>query len=163
MDDIDLKRIGGLVIVVLVASAIASFGFNAVSVNPAIPETDLVVRDAPGPGELNTTDTVRIFSVEHVGGDAVPMGELSIVIGTRASGLQFHEVNNWTDRANGVTYVARVNGGSIRSTDDFQEGDIITVRKTAGSFASGDTYEVHVRVFHRPSEAVLADEMLEID
>lgn len=160
----DTRSVVLLLGVVLVATAVASFGFNALSTNPLVPNATLIVSDAPEEWAWNRSGTVEMATVRHAEGETLNLTDIEVVVGSRAQGLRFNASNDWSTTVAGITYDASLNGAAIATsnTGRFEPGDTLTIRKVAGTRAGTTPFEIKVRVFHRPSSTVLAGRVVEI-
>lgn len=154
-DGVDARRVVALLVIVLAASVVASFGFNALTTNPLVPEATLTIADAPEPAKLNESGPSPMLTVTHDGGESIPLSDLEVVVGSRADGLTFGAASGWSVAVSGVTYEVRLNGATIGHDDAFGAGDVMTVRKTEGTLGVAG-FEALVRVFHRPSNTAIA-------
>lgn len=155
MDEgVDARRLLGLLALVLVASVVASFGFNALTQNPLVPDADLAIADHPDPAALNESGPSAMLLIEHRGGEAMPLADLELVVGSRADGLVLSADGDWTETVSGVTYRVDRADGPIEPGATLAEGDVIVLRKIEGTLSVGG-FEALVRVFHRPSNSVV--------
>lgn len=161
-ESVDTGRIVRIVALVLLASIGASFGFNALTTNPLVPDADLSIADAPAPARLNESGSQPMLTITHEGGDTIPVDALVIVVGSRSEGLTFSAGNNWTASVSGVTYRVQLNGAEIQPAAAFGPGDTLVVLKSTGTLQVPG-FESLVRVFHTPSDTAIARRTVTIE
>lgn len=161
------RHVGAVTLAVVLVMLLASFGFNALSINPTIPaDTTIRITDAPEPIALNERGENSLVTITHAGGEPIPLEELTVVVGDRSSGLEFGVATNWTATKLGVTFALAMNDEPIAepvgSEATFEEGETLTVQKTDGTYVGSGRFNVTVRLFHRPSQTVLAKERVQM-
>jgi len=151
----DSRRLVLVVSVVVVAIFLSTVGMRSLTGNPAIPDLDTTVSGTDDPFAVDRPGEVRICTIEHRRGDAIEFTELAVVVGTRADGLVFSSVTNWTASVGPLTYRLDRPDRSPDS-DRFDPGDRLVLRKVEGTFQPPPTVNVTVRLLHRPSQQTIA-------
>lgn len=141
---------------IIILMVIASFGFNLLSRNPSIPRMSIEMHDAPEPVGPNETGEGILFVIEHTGGDSAPLGDLEIIIGSRANGIVFGSTNDWSPDLTGIAIEARLNGDPIAANRTFGPGDTIQIVKLRGRLTAENQDPVTVRLWHSPSNTAIA-------
>lgn len=163
MVDDDIVRVGVVTVAVVLLMVVASFGFQSVSSNPLVPKTDVQMRDANDEFVLNTSANTDILTIEHRGGEPVPLDDVKVILGPRTQGLNYTASNNWTATEGPLTTRVKFNGENVTDGATFKEGDVLTLVKTAGRSEAADDPEFTVRLYHYPSQQVFARQTVQIE
>jgi hypothetical protein len=162
-DTDDQIRLAILVLAVLLATVISSFGFSLVTENPIAPNTEFDLHDAEEQYDISRQGVVDYFILEHVSGEPINPPVFELIVGSRNAGLVLTRERNWTDSSGSLTYQVRTPRGALPTSEPFSEGDRVVVSKIDGTLDIETPVTVRVRLYHTPSQQTLLDRTITVN
>lgn len=159
------ERVTGVLLLLIVLSSAVllavSFGVNPFSTTPSAPGPAIDIRDAPERAFLNESGEVALFTITNMGGPAIQLNELRILIGPPGDNvLELSARSRWRTSIGGIRLEAHLNGSVIwnHQPGTFAPGDTIIVKKTAGTLADPLERRFRVRLVLESPDRTIADQ-----